>query len=45
MVETWPRLVERRRDLEENLKKQNKKGTVAMVQGNEAEEIVQVVQS
>ena len=27
------------------LKKQNRKGTVAMVQGNEAEEIVQVVQS
>ena len=43
MVETGPRLVERRRDLEENLKKQNRKGTIATVQGNEVEEIVQVV--
>ena len=40
MVETGPRLVERRRDLEENSKKQNEKGTVAIVQGNKAEEII-----
>ena len=45
MVETEPRLVEKKKDLEENLKKQNKKGTIATVQGNEAEETVHVIQS
>ena len=39
MVEIGQRLVEKRRDPEENLKSK-KKGTVAMVQGNEAEETI-----